>query len=205
MQAPTDDVLGPDVVMSRHDQVRELGLRRSLAFELPDLGRNPVGAEIGEQIDLRLPRGRGAVIGEVDDCALVAALDRRMRVIDEAGEAFREPVIAAREARATVHALLHDGPLPIGGQHETVQIEIEPILQGGAVHLRHQPAGAREGRAVDADAIADRGQLVRRAAGMRAAAAADIETEFVLPRAQSTFERADHAGGDAGGMPVPCP
>src|ERR1700753_3372911 len=37
---------------------------------------------------------------------------------------------------------------------------------------------------------------------MPAAAAAYIDTEFVLPRSKAALQGADHAGGDAGRMPI---
>jgi len=51
---------------------------------------------------------------------------------------------------------------------------------------------------IDAGPLANRGQLIRRAAGMLAAAAADVNAEFALQRRQSALQGADHAGGNAG-------
>ena len=70
------------------------------------------------------------------------------------------PVIAARLPLVAVHALLHDGPLAVIGDEEAVQIEIEAILHGGAVDLGDQPAGPRQRRRLDADAIAEGRKLI---------------------------------------------
>ena len=60
-----------------------------------------------------------------------------------------------------VHALLHHDPVSIIGDDETVQIEIEAVLDSGAIDLGHQPARPCEIRTVEADAIADGDQFVR--------------------------------------------
>ena len=92
--------------------------------------------------------------------------------------------------------------LAVVGDDEAVQVEVEAVLHGGAVDLGDQPAGLRERRAVEADALADRDQLLRRLPRMLAAAAADMDAELAAQRRQPALQRADHAGGDAGGMPV---
>ena len=57
----------------------------------------------------------------------------------------RMPVIAARLPLVAVHALLHHRPVAVIGDEEAMQVEVEAVLHGGAVDLRHQAAGAREG------------------------------------------------------------
>ena len=44
-------------------------------------------------------------------------------------------MIAPGLSALAVHALLDDGPVSIVGDDEPVQIEIEAILNGSAVHL----------------------------------------------------------------------
>ena len=95
------------------------------------------------------------------------------------------PVVAARLPLVAVHALLHHGPLPVVGDEEAVQVEVEAVLHGGAVDLGDQPADARQRRAVEADAFAERGQFLRRPARMLAAPAAYIDAELVLPAARA--------------------
>ena len=99
------------------------------------------------------------------------------------------PVVAARLPLVAVHALLHDGPMAVVGDEEAVQVEVEAVLHGGAVHLGHQPAGARQRRRIEADPLAERRQLVRRAPGMLAAAAADVDAEFALQAAPARASR----------------
>ena len=104
---------------------------------------------------------------------------------------FRQPVIAPRLTLLAVHALLHDRPVAVVGDDEAVQVEIEAVLHRGAVDLGDEPAGARERRAVEADALAERRQLVRRRARVLAAAAADVDAELALQRREAALERAD--------------
>ena len=66
------------------------------------------------------------------------------------------PVIAAGLPLVAVHALLHHRPLAVVGDEEAMQIEIETVLHRGAVDFGDQAAGARQRRAVEADAIAER-------------------------------------------------
>lgn len=112
------------------------------------------------------------------------------------------PVVAARLFPVAVHALLHDGPFAVIGDEEAVQIQIKTVLHGGAVHLGDQAAGARQLRAIKTDALAEQAQFIRRPARVLSAAAADMDTEFARKRLQAALQRADHAGGDAGGVPV---
>src|SRR3954454_4123616 len=70
-------------------------------------------------------------------------------------------MIASCLPALTVHALLDDHPLAGIGHHEPVQIEIEAVLHGGAVHLGNEPARRGERGSIGPDAIADPDQLVR--------------------------------------------
>jgi hypothetical protein len=88
------------------------------------------------------------------------------------------PVITAGLAFFAVHALLHHRPFSRVGDEEAVKIKVEAVLHGGAVDLGHQPARPSERRAVEPDAVAERFELLRRAAGMLAAPAADMNAEF---------------------------
>src|SRR5690606_27719490 len=101
----------------------------------------------------RLARRRGAPVGEVDDLALAGAVDGGVRLLDEALQPFRKPVVAPRLPGFATHALLHDDPLAIVGDDEAVQVELEAILHGGAVDLGDQTAGSGERAAVEADAF----------------------------------------------------
>ena len=68
-------------------------------------------------------------------------------------------MIAAGQTAAAIHALLNHHPMAVVGDNETMQIEIESILQRGAVHLGDETAGLRQRRAIKADALADGRQL----------------------------------------------
>ena len=144
-------------------------------------------AEHLQKLELALARSRGAAIGEIDDLALAGAVDGAVRLLDEGGEAFREPMIAARLPLAVVHALLHHHPFAVIGDDEAMQIEVEAVLHRGAVDLRHQPAGRRQGRPVEADALSDGDKLLRGPARMLAASAADVDAELGRERLKTPF------------------
>jgi hypothetical protein len=91
---------------------------------------------------------------------------------------------------------------PASVDDEAVQIEVEAVLHRRAVDLGDQPARGRERRPVDADALADVDELLRRLARMLAASAAHENAELALQRVEPALERAEHARRDAGGVPV---
>ena len=167
-----------------------------------EFARQAVGTERIQKLELGPTGGVRATIRQVDDLALMDAVDRIVRLLDETLQALGQPMIAASRAARIVHALLDDGPVAIIGDDEAVQIEVETILHGGAVDLRHQPADVGERGAVDPDPLADRGEFKRRLSRLLAAAAADMDSEFARERLEPSLQRADHARGDAGGMPV---
>ena len=109
---------------------------------------------------------------------------------------------AASLPALAVHALLNDHPLAGIGHHEPVQIEIEAVLHGGAVHLGNEPARRGERGSIEPDAISDPDQLVRGLAGVSPAAAADVDPELARKGREAALECADDAGGDARGVPV---
>ncbi len=65
------------------------------------------------------------------------------------------------------------------GDDEPVQIEVEPVLKGGAVDLGDETARGREPLPVKADTLADRDELLRRLARMRATTTADMQAELM--------------------------
>ncbi|MDR6138106.1 hypothetical protein QE438_001410 [Pseudoxanthomonas sp. SORGH_AS 997] len=179
-----------------------LGRGRRRRRQASVFARDLLRAQRLQQRDLRRAGAGRAAIGQVDDRALARALDGRVRRIDEVLQPFGQPVIATRLPAGGVHALLHHHPLAVVADDEAVQIQVEPVLHRRAVHLGHQPAGARQRRAVHAGALAHRQQLVGRGPRMPAAPAAHMQAQLARQRRQPALERADHAGGDAGGMPV---
>jgi hypothetical protein len=106
-------------------------------------------------------------------------------------------MIAARQPAFAIHALLDHDPMTVVGDDEAVQIEIETVLQRGAVHFGDETAGLRQRGAIETDALADRRQLQRRLPRMAAAPAADMEAEVSRKRREAAFERADDAGRDS--------
>src|SRR5439155_4355657 len=102
------------------------------------------------------PRCRRPMIGEVDDQALLVPVDRAVRLIDETLQPFGKPVIAASLLRLAIHPLLNDHPAGVVADDETMEIELESVLDGGAVDLGDQPARSGERCAIETDALADR-------------------------------------------------
>ena len=111
-------------------------------------------------------------------------------------------MVPARLLVVAVHALLHDRPFAVVGHEEPVQVEIEAVLDGGAVDFGDEAARAGEPGAVETDALAQQAQFVRRLSRMLAPAAADVDAKFARKRSQPALEGADYAGRDAGRVPV---
>jgi hypothetical protein len=117
MQASDDDVVRPDIVVGRHDGMRQHRLvARARIFDagpvqFGKLADNAVGPEFGKDIELSPARGFCATIREIDDHALIDTIDRKMRFVNEAPQAFGQPVIASGLAAIAVHALLDHNPV----------------------------------------------------------------------------------------------
>ena len=58
-------------------------------------------------------------------------------------------MVAAGQAAGFVHALLHDGPLAVGADDESVQVDLEAVGDGVVVDARGEPAGADQLVAVE--------------------------------------------------------
>src|SRR5438105_4378114 len=141
--------------MRRHDQMRQFTLSgRRLGQHAKFVG-DAIRSKTGQQLQLRLTRAACPPIRQIDDLALARAVDGAVRLLDETRQRSRMPMIAPRLALRTVHALLHNRPLAIIGDEETVQIEIETILERRTVYLGYQTTCARQCRRIDADAIAE--------------------------------------------------
>ncbi len=164
---------------------------RGATLEPHQLAHDAVRPKRFQEIELRAAGRLGAAIHQVDDRALGLALDGGMGLVDEALQAFGKPMVAPGLAARAVHALLHHHPMAVVGDDEAVQIEIETVLHGGAVDLRHQPARRGQGRAVKSDAIADRHELAGRLPRVLAAPAADVNAELVLQRREPALQRLD--------------
>jgi hypothetical protein len=81
------------------------------------------------------------------------AVDSAVRILEEALKVFGMPMVAAGLLAVAVHALLDNGPFPVISHEETVQVEIEAILDSGAVDLGNKPARARQQGAVKTDPL----------------------------------------------------
>lgn len=92
--------------------------------------------------------------------------------------------------------------MSVVGDDKAVEIEVKPILDRRAVDLGDKPARFGERRTVDTDPVTERGKLIRCLAGMIAAPAADMDTEFSGQGGEAALQRADDTCGDTGGMPV---
>ena len=198
------------VVMRGHDEMGQgeldrIGRRNGLLrfrLDAGELARQAVGTERIQKLKLGPTGGVRAPVREVDDLALMDSVDRLVRLLDETPQTFGQPMVAASRAARIVHALLNDGPVAIVSDDEAVQIEVETILDGGAVDLRHEPADIGERAAINSNALADRCEFMRRLPRLLAAAAADMDSEFAGQRLEPSLQRADDARGDAGGVPV---
>ena len=82
-------------------------------------------------------------------------------------------MVAARLLARSVHALLHHNPAAIVGDDEAVQVEVEAVLNSGAVDFGDEPTGAGERIAIEADPL-DGDQLCRGGAAVPPATAADV-------------------------------
>ena len=192
MQPPRDHVIRPDIVMRRHDEMRQQRLgdiwlalwrirrsrqRRARARSCPARDRRAYRSAP--------PRRFGPPIGQIDDLALAGPLDCRVRLSTKLCQPLRKPVIAPRLAAVAVHALLDDDPFAVVGDDEAVQIEVEPILHRRAVDLGDEPACLGQRRAVEADLLTDGDEFLRRLPRMVAASAADVNAELARQAASA--------------------
>jgi len=184
-QSAQEHVRRPHVMMVRHQEMRQHRVRPAR-----------------DERELRLARRIGAPIRQVHDVALRHAVNRRVRLVDEVAHALRQPVIAPRRLRLRPHALLHHDPLAVVGDDEAVQVQLMAVLHRRRVDLGHELGRVRERVAVEADALAERAQLVGRLARVPPAPAAHVQPELVLDGTEPALERAEHARGDARAVPV---
>jgi hypothetical protein len=71
------------------------------------------------------------------------------------------PMVPPRLLVIAVHALLHDRPFAVVGHEEPVRVEIETILNGGAVDFGDKAARAGEPGAVETDTLAQHAPRLR--------------------------------------------
>ena len=81
-------------MMGRHDEMRQQRLAARGPFfdagtlQFGKLPLDPIGPELTKDVELPPSRGFRTMIGEIDDHALIDAVDRRVRFVDEAAQAL---------------------------------------------------------------------------------------------------------------------
>ena len=80
------------------------------------------------------------------------------------------------------HPLLHHAPLPIAGDNERVQIQVESVLNGSTINLRYEPTGVHERHGIQSGSLADLYELIRCPARVFAASATYVQTKLALNR-----------------------
>jgi hypothetical protein len=100
--------------MRWHDQMRQHALRSrrldrfSRLLERREPPCDPVRTQRAEEVQLTPARRFGAAVGQIDNETLVDALNGGVWLVDEAPQAFREPVIAPGLPAIAIHALLRE-------------------------------------------------------------------------------------------------
>ena len=123
-------------MMFWHDKVGQERLNRLIAYQFGKFLYETVRTKISQEIKLCLARPVSTTVGQVDDLTLGWPINCTVRRIDETGHAFGMPMVAPGLPFVAIHALLHDGPLAIIRDKESVEVEIEAVLDRGAVDLR---------------------------------------------------------------------
>jgi hypothetical protein len=116
-----------------------------------------VRTKISQDIKLCLARAVGRTVGQVDDVTLGWPVNCTVRRIDEIGHAFGMPMVARSLAFVAIHALLRHGPLAFISDKESMEVQIETVLDGRAVYLGHQADCPCQCLPVKADALANLG------------------------------------------------
>ena len=124
--------------MCRHFEMRKARLPTWLGHRLGrhdfrQLSRDTIRAQLAEEFELALARRLRTVVGEIDDFALSKPVDRCVRLVNKARHALRKPMIPPGLLEVPVHSLLNDSPTTIVCDDKAVQIQLEPVLDRGAV------------------------------------------------------------------------
>src|SRR5262249_61121225 len=129
------------------------------------------GGRLGGQLGGGVPYGLVLVGDKVQRLRARVAAHRFVRLVDEALDAVRQPVIPPRGTVRVAHPLLHDAPVARGSEEEDVVVELVTVLDGRAVHLRRRAARVDQGLCLASDPIAGvRNLLPRPAWGIALAA-----------------------------------
>src|SRR5262244_544255 len=102
--------------------------------QLPELTQDSFRISTRE-LYVYFARSRRPTVGQVDDVPARRALDCGVRRLDEAAQPLREPVIPPSKPVARIHPLLDDCPIAIVADHESVQVDVESVLDRRAVNL----------------------------------------------------------------------
>ena len=182
VQPSREDVTRSDVVVWRHYEMRKHSLRRRLSrkaesSETIRSGPRPLSSsnwavrEVSARLSVRFTISPWT-------CPSIALCGSSTKLL----QILRVPMVAARLLVVAVHALLHDGPFAVIGHEEAVQVEIEAVLDGGAVDFGDKAARAGQLGTVETNAFAQQAQFVRRLPRMLASAAADMDAKLIRER-----------------------
>src|SRR5262249_11872993 len=126
-------------------------------------------------------RGSGVSVDEIHDLALMFPDNADMRIGREIPDSCGMPMVSAGKSRIFVHPLLDNGPFSIGRNYKCVKINLKAVRDRVVVDSGRKTARPDESLTIEAPAIRNSSQLARRVPGMPAAAAADVDAEFVRP------------------------
>ena len=137
--------------MSGHDHVRQQRLRGQLAKKSREFGDDAIRSEVGQELRLGVAQCFGPFVGKVHDLALGMAVDRAVRIVNEALEVFGMPGVAAGMLAVATYALMNNDLCLVVGHEES----IEAILDGGTVDLGDESARTRRQQAVKTDPLCE--------------------------------------------------
>src|SRR5262245_47055522 len=112
-----------------------------------------------------------------------------MRFDYEVADRRGAPVIAARHPVPIVQPLLDDGTLAIRGDDKSVEVNLKAVGDRIVVDARGKPACADQRFAVEAPALRDSEQFLRRVARESSAPATNVDAEFIRPRGEAALQR----------------
>lgn len=101
-------------------------------------------------------------------------------------------MVAASQPTAVIHALLHNCPFSRSAYDETMKIKLKAICDGVVVNAGCQSAYASQFIAIQATSLSDGAKFFRRPSRMPSSASAHMDSKFMGPRIQSTFQGAQN-------------
>ena len=82
--------------------------------------------------------------------------DRSVRRKGEVANRGGVPVIAARQSGGIIHALLHDRPIALAAENESMQVKLKAVSDSVVVDARGETAGAHQRVAVETKLVGER-------------------------------------------------